>query len=658
MNLNICVYNRSGQIVFDPDAMAEKATGLRFSSRLSGGYMNCTFSVPMGIRRKLIEKLAYRVAIRYGMQTCWEGRIAELAHGQPSCEVKCFGLWQHLLERRATYPYDSISGVTENANDIIIRSLRMYSPLVGGSMNHVQNPGQNLGGMGWKDVSLQKMILDICETGSEGDTKPKWFFAVWDSEAIEASGASSAYVTASENDAYDALDGSEYSVVDGIARAGIDKSLDRYYRAGFRFVGMDIPRYAHISSAKLKVYIYRVWTTEPAPGGSPSATPNVNLSVGVSKQGNAPSFNDMLPSSMPNTSYDTIWAAGNAGEGEYEIDITQSVQSVVDLTSWSSGNSLAVLISQNIGNAVAEFETWDAAGEHPAYISVDYGPPSGATMRFPPHFFPQDAATRENTDYIAFTTDMTNLSITETTDGLYNAVRATYQNSLVSGPQEDADSIAKYDRRENDPASLTVSGDITQADSKAETFLAENKDPHWRSDSFTVTRMRSRYGNFIPLPTIRPGCVVRLADMPTFDPDNESCFYILETEYDAEQGTLTLRPSAPTTVVGMLGEGTENIPVGPFDEYGIISAFDKERYKADVEIGGAMYYDVDVAHEIGWWLPVQGASCVVRFKTIVRSEESAVVTNVYGGRPPYDPHMHPVVGHRHDGELEGGGPLS
>jgi len=89
---------------------------------------------------------------------------------------------------------------------------------------------------------------------------------------------------------------------------------------------------------------------------------------------------------------------------------------------------------------------------------------------------------------------------------------------------------------------------------------------------------------------------------------------------------------------------------------GIIRAFDKDTYLADVEMTGyqsTLLTDLPVAFHLRADLVVDDVDCVVIFFDELDPTDGVVVALV-GGVPAYDPKFDPVIGHKHRGVVDDG----
>jgi len=139
--------------------------------------------------------------------------------------------------------------------------------------------------------------------------------------------------------------------------------------AGVRFTGVNIPQGATITNA------YIQFEADRTESGTTS------LTINGENADNAPTFGntDYDISSRPLTTASVAWSPGSwtlnqAGVNEQTPDISSIIQEVVDSSGWTSGNSLALIIS---GSASRRGESYD--GDPPAapllHVVFTTGPP-------------------------------------------------------------------------------------------------------------------------------------------------------------------------------------------------------------------------------------------------------------------------------------------
>lgn len=89
---------------------------------------------------------------------------------------------------------------------------------------------------------------------------------------------------------------------------------------------------------------------------------------------------------------------------------------------------------------------------------------------------------------------------------------------------------------------------------------------------------------------------------------------------------------------------------------GVVRAFDRDTYLADVEMTGyqsTLVVDLPVALHLRADLVVDGVECVVVLFDELDASNGVVVALV-GGAPAYDPKFDPVIGHKHRGLIDDG----
>lgn len=635
MRVSIAIYDRNNNSVFVP--RIADASDLRYTTGLPGGYIECSFTLPLRLRAYNAIAPGQRVVVYYGNMVAWEGFVADIERGTTTITVTAFGAWATLSRRRASFtvPY------SYTAYDVIRYILRHYSQYVGGSYQYIDDPGIPLIGLGWEQANLQTIINDCL---------PKdWHFAVWESTLAEASGEITRTIAdsgegISYNDAFDCAS-MPYNPISGQIEFGQEDGAIR--TAGLRFTNITLPRYTAILSATLTIY------------SAHGPTKDVHVRLHAEDTSNAVDFENIKPSERELSYAYVNWDPEIIEiDEEYNIDVTDLVQEVIDRDDWRSGNALALIIIDNGSRYHSAFYAFEGDSTKAARLTITYGAPDNATVRFYPHLFQRPVLERENVNYLVFAADIENLRIITSTSELYNSVTARYGMNLYTSPAEDADSIAKYGRMENDPAQLDAGSgaSIETAQNMRDAFLLIHKDPRTGIQQLTVKRLYSRYGYPVPIETVRAGSVIRIADLTDFASLSSFVYYVLQTEY--YNGMLTLTLDKPISLTELLGASSGEGIIGPYFAIGTIVAFDRLSYTCSITVDGQLLNGVDVAHEIGWWLLEPNKTCLVLFRGVNRNPETAVVVAVFEGRPRDIPYFDPAIGHRHTGAYDDGPVLS
>jgi len=171
-------------------------------------------------------------------------------------------------------------------------------------------------------------------------------------------------VNRSSDDAEESASGSMYLTSSDLelVYVGSDQTV------GIRFVGVDIPQGSTIVNA------YVQFKVDETSSGATSLTiegeDTDNAATFASSSGNI--------SSRARTSANVTWSpvpwttVGEAGPDQRTPDVSQIIEEIVSWPDWSSGNSLALIIT-GAGKRVAESYNGDQSGA--PMLHVEYGAP-------------------------------------------------------------------------------------------------------------------------------------------------------------------------------------------------------------------------------------------------------------------------------------------
>ena len=148
-------------------------------------------------------------------------------------------------------------------------------------------------------------------------------------------------------------------------------------QTGLRFTGINIPKGATITSAKLEF----VAVTD--------TSRSTSLTVRGDKEANAPEFTSSYPqiSARPKTTAVTNWVPGawTSGNTYSTVDFRSVVQELVNQSSWASGNAMAFIIA---GSGQRKAQSYDGNSTKAAKLIVTYdvaSPPSTSCLQGASH---------------------------------------------------------------------------------------------------------------------------------------------------------------------------------------------------------------------------------------------------------------------------------
>jgi hypothetical protein len=539
------VYDRENKLLFDPFSFTAKVQGLQYSSVVPGGYETCSFTIPLVVGKELMTRAAYRVAIRCGFRTAWEGRIADLSRrtaGGGEMNITALGGWEHLKQRYVTdAAEDGETGKT------LIESILMDMPLISTDSTDIGDPGFDLTDQSWTRKTPQKIISDIAKLGDDQTPPRNWYFNVWGTDDTPTDGSYDNVVQTSARDAYSTSDEATYSHTATTLRFGA-YGTTYAYDSGIIFPALGLPRYTTILTAHLHM------RTAGTMGGSAYIA---HMQIHCERSGAPADFADgnrPTDRTLTNAYVDwqplaTEWPSG-AGDNVLVTtpDFADVVQEAVNLSTFSSDSGINVVVKGLMwaaDDSRKQARAYDDAASAAASLHITYGTPDATTMAFHAEFVPQQGTAASDVDYLIHADDVEGgFEVTPSLETMHNYVIAK-GGSTYSTAAEDATSQDLYDRRENDPEELdagTTAGSAQIANLR-DTYLEAHKDPIWKANDITVKRLYNRWGWPVNPAVVRAGCVIKLCDFPTFETDTERAYFVVKTRYMAETGALTLSPS-------------------------------------------------------------------------------------------------------------------
>lgn len=149
--------------------------------------------------------------------------------------------------------------------------------------------------------------------------------------------------------------------------------------------------------------------------------------------------------------------------------------------------------------------------------------------------------------YMVELADLTEFRDAESDAELYNYIIVKYQDEgdvtryrtpVENGDLQDATSVARYGRR--DYVLDIGSGDTTRADYMGERFLEYHKEPLRQTSFSTVGKIRNNRGVWTPANRVRAGDGIKILDY-----HGGEVFFLRHTVYDAESEVLQMEPDLP-----------------------------------------------------------------------------------------------------------------
>ena len=178
--MEIKLYDRNLSSPTFIEEITAKVQGLRFSTRLHGGFCVCSFRLKADMPAAwqwITDKIYYQLVITDKSDVLWEGRIEDIGLSQGAVEVTAYGYYANLGD----IPYKT----AYNANfDVVIKAvLTANCPQISSDQSHIAATGgpaiTSAAGDEYLDI-YPKDIVEKLSQFSDTTYKGRWYFAVWE----------------------------------------------------------------------------------------------------------------------------------------------------------------------------------------------------------------------------------------------------------------------------------------------------------------------------------------------------------------------------------------------------------------------------------------------------------------------------------------------
>ncbi len=178
MPLAIKLYDRN---LASPSLKLEltgRVSGLKFSTRLPGGFSQCTFILPATIAEAwewLNRRAFYRLLICDGGETIWEGRLEGIKPGNGQVALTAYGYYANTTDQPYSTAYNTNTGA------IIKAMLTAACSQINADQSGIATTGTTVdssSGENYLDQSVDKLIQLLCGFGDASGNK--YDFAIWD----------------------------------------------------------------------------------------------------------------------------------------------------------------------------------------------------------------------------------------------------------------------------------------------------------------------------------------------------------------------------------------------------------------------------------------------------------------------------------------------
>lgn len=538
MALQVVAYDHDG-MARNVDGLLNRHQNLRFRTGLPGGFLDCTFEIPGLDTLPPWLSEGDTIRIMGGNNCVFDGMIEDtrrvVGPRGSSLGVTALGWYRNLMTRVYTGAF------TASESDHIIKSaLRASCPLISHNYEDIEDAGQNLGSVSWTNEWVAQVVEDLRKLGDDQTPPRQWHFAVWDRVVYIYSTITDVteQVGANADDAYSYNDGGTYNESADFLYIGRAAGSQIY--SGLRFQTVAIPQGETINTCKLQVYAYADLNA-------------VQTLIYCEDIDDAPTFSSgNNPEDRTLTTANATWDFTLADPGDFEdsADFASVLQEVIDRPGWKSGNDVVVIVKGDLGaDLVTRIFSNDEGNSKQAKLVVNWGEAYDEFLA-KPAFWPED---RDDWEYEMYAREIEGgATLTRTTDGLVNAVKAKYDSTYMAWAT-DTDSQADYFRRDDVLDVGSVSAAVAAIG--RDMWLESRKDLRRKAGSIQLRgHVRRRWsGAPVHVSRVRAGERIRVLDL---DYGDAYTMYIAQTDYqdaeDPRDATVSLTPEAVPDRVSML----------------------------------------------------------------------------------------------------------
>jgi len=176
--MEIKLYNRSLATPTFIEDITNKVQMLKFSTKLSGGFNNCTFRMLADLPEAwdwLTNKVFYRLLITDNKKTLFEGRIEDLELTSGSCGATAYGYYANLSDIPYTTAYNDVASV------VIKAVLTACCAQISADQSNIDATDitiDSAADASYLDIYPQQLIEKLLAFSDS--TKGKWYFAIWE----------------------------------------------------------------------------------------------------------------------------------------------------------------------------------------------------------------------------------------------------------------------------------------------------------------------------------------------------------------------------------------------------------------------------------------------------------------------------------------------
>jgi len=179
-NITVEIYNRNLSSPTLIEDITHKIQRLKFSTKLHGGFHICSFDLMADLPEAwewITKRLYYRLLIRDGVKTLWEGRLEDVYLTEGGAGATAYGYYVNLSD----IPY----ATAYNANaDVVIKAvLTANCSQISSDQTHIDATGgpaiTSAADAAYLDI-YPKEIVEKLANFSDDTNSARWYFGIWE----------------------------------------------------------------------------------------------------------------------------------------------------------------------------------------------------------------------------------------------------------------------------------------------------------------------------------------------------------------------------------------------------------------------------------------------------------------------------------------------
>lgn len=560
--MRIDITNRSNVTLYSMQDAKEQFSNLTYETIISGGMSVATVRLPYDISIKRQRLLGNRLIIYDKSQPTWWGTISDVTDrvtgGDSSIELRVYGPWEMMSRIPFTQAY---KGYSYTGNDVIYAALFGNVPDVAMTSDNWDSLSLSLIPVTWSNSNVQTVITECCRFGDT--TTSPWSFIVLPPRTSHPANAGVFEMNTGMDDiTYWVTYGTAPTIQGDIFQRGQAMSCWHDYNPAGATSYVQRNFASTSTDAYVSAWIRMPSDMQPINYGLLSLydTNGTNIAM-MFIDGTGVISIQNVPANTTHTGYSVVLGKGcwhhiilychrNATTGSVKGYFDGGL--IIDVSSLNLGaldiHGVAVGLMDSCtttGRGIDMDSLWAKTG---ATL------PSQLYYRFESETLPIPYLFKINTttyDIDLNLADISDISLTESLNGVANQVIVEYASGSQSYIHTDALSISRYGQQPSVP-SLTKTSSSALANYYAARYLQQYKEPRMKLSPFTLTiPPMQKNGSPLPLSQIRAGLRFRIRERP--DIGN---VYIAHTRWtqasSGQSERVEITPNEPPTDIATL----------------------------------------------------------------------------------------------------------